>query len=309
MAVSQYKTYVAGEVLTAADLNSSLTNITDNGEDLGWPATQSKDLDGNELIFDSDGDSSITVDTDDIMHFRLRGNDLFIFDGATDGTTVDGLAVQAAAAGNDVLIYAQGSSTDIDIDIQPKGAGTVLLNSIQPISAADVLGTKTVYTPAPAMSPATTNGCAVLAQTELTAGRPELVTLDFDGTSDEYALFSYPFPKGWNGGTITARFHYTVSAAVSTTVKWDLQAVAVGDNDTIDAAFGTLQSVTDTFHGTSNDQATTADTAAITIAGTPADGDVCYFRVGRDPDNDTTSQDARLIGISVLYTVDALNDD
>ena len=36
MAVSQFKTYAAGEVLTASDLNSSLLQLTDNGEDLAW---------------------------------------------------------------------------------------------------------------------------------------------------------------------------------------------------------------------------------------------------------------------------------
>lgn len=323
MAVAQYKTYVAGEVLTAADLNSSLTNITDNGEDLGWPATKAKDLNGQEMICDADGDSSITVDTDDIFHLRARGQDLFIFDGATGGTTVNGIQVTASATGADVVIIAQGSDTDIDVDIQPKGAGSVLIDSVVPGTVlsrdtgtgttnvplvSDILGTKTVYIPVAAMVPASTSGCSALTQTELTAGQPELITLDFDGTSAEFALFSYEFPESWNEGTITARFHYTVSSAVSTTVKWDLQGVAVSDNDPIDAAYGTLQSVTDTFHGTANDLAVTADTSAITIGGTPAVLDQVFFRVGRDPDNDTTSQDARLLGITIQYTVDALND-
>ena len=50
MAVSVFKTFVSGEVLTASDLNSSLTQITNNGEDLGWPATKDKDLNAQALI-------------------------------------------------------------------------------------------------------------------------------------------------------------------------------------------------------------------------------------------------------------------
>jgi len=74
-AVSPFKTFSAGEILTASDLNSSFTQITDNGEDLGWPATKTKDLDGNELIIDGDGDTSITADTDDVVDFRVGGTD------------------------------------------------------------------------------------------------------------------------------------------------------------------------------------------------------------------------------------------
>lgn len=76
MAVTPFKTFSAGEVLSASDLNSSFTQITDNGEDLGWPATKAKDLDGQELILDSDGDTSITADTDDQIDFRIQGTDI-----------------------------------------------------------------------------------------------------------------------------------------------------------------------------------------------------------------------------------------
>ena len=46
MALGVVKTFIAGEVLTASDLNALNTNILNNGEDLGWPATKAKDLDG-----------------------------------------------------------------------------------------------------------------------------------------------------------------------------------------------------------------------------------------------------------------------
>ena len=39
MAVAVFKTYVAGEVLTASDLNSSFTTIHNNGLALWSPAT------------------------------------------------------------------------------------------------------------------------------------------------------------------------------------------------------------------------------------------------------------------------------
>ena len=78
MAISPYKTWSSGEVLTAADLNSSFSQITNNGEDLAWPATKAKDFNGQSLILDSDGDTSMTADTDDQIDFAISGSDILV---------------------------------------------------------------------------------------------------------------------------------------------------------------------------------------------------------------------------------------
>lgn len=124
MAVTALKTWIAGEVLTASDLNSEFSNIYSGGESLGWPATTEKDLNGQEFWLDSDKDSSLHVSTDDLLNVKLQGQDLFNFDGTT-ASSVNGLDFTAAAAGSPatVSIDAQGSSTDIDINLVPKGAG------------------------------------------------------------------------------------------------------------------------------------------------------------------------------------------
>lgn len=77
MAISVFKTFSPGEILTASDLNSSFTQITDNGEDLAWPATKAKDFNGQELILDANGNTSITADTDDQIDIRIAGADDF----------------------------------------------------------------------------------------------------------------------------------------------------------------------------------------------------------------------------------------
>jgi hypothetical protein len=85
MAVTPFKTFSAGEILTASDLNSSFAQVFDNGEDLGWPASQAKDFNGVELILDADGDTSITSDTDDQIDFKFAGTDRVVLKaGATD---------------------------------------------------------------------------------------------------------------------------------------------------------------------------------------------------------------------------------
>lgn len=74
MSVSRIKTWIV-ETLTASDLNAEFSNILNNGEDLAWPATKAKDLDGQELILDADADTSITADTDDQIDVKVGGTD------------------------------------------------------------------------------------------------------------------------------------------------------------------------------------------------------------------------------------------
>lgn len=79
MAISPFKTWSAGEVLTAADLNSSFTQITGNALSLISPLTGTLDADGNKIILDADQDTSITADTDDQIDFEIGGSDLVSF--------------------------------------------------------------------------------------------------------------------------------------------------------------------------------------------------------------------------------------
>ena len=50
--------------------------------------------------------------------------------------------------------------------------------------------------------------------------------------------------------------------------------------------------------------------ASFNASGTPAAGDLCWFRVSRDVSDaaDTHAEDARLIGVKVLYTINAATD-
>ena len=169
-------------------------------------------------------------------------------------------------------------------------------------------GTETIYVPASAMYPNTTNGCAALAQVELTAGRPELKVLDFDKDSDEFAQFTVAFPKSWNGGTVTFRAFW-VGIAATTGVAWGLQAISVGDNAEADAAFGTAVVVTDDSQGDATEVLVTDTSGALTISGA-GDDKMTFFQIFRDVSdaNDDMAGDARLVGIQLFFTTDATND-
>ena len=156
------------------------------------------------------------------------------------------------------------------------------------------------------MTPTETNG-AERNTVETTATRPDMQVLDFDKDSDEYAQFAIAFPKQWNLGTVTFQAFWSGIAATSD-VDWGVQAVAMNDNETIDVAFGTAVVVTDNAQGAVEELLVSAESSAITIAGTPADDDLTYFQIYRDVSGDDMDGDARLHGVKIFYTTDAAND-
>lgn len=174
-------------------------------------------------------------------------------------------------------------------------------------SAVSKIGAQTAWIPAGAMTQRTTNGAAS-GTAETTTNKKMLKTLDFDAATAEYAQFDVRMPKSWNEGTVTAFFLWS-NASGTGNVVWALQGVAISDDDVLDVAFGTAQTVTDGVTA-AGDLMQSAETSAITIAGTPAAGDLVSFQVYRDAANgsDTLAVDARLHGVVLIYTTDAAND-
>ena len=204
-----------------------------------------------------------------------------------------------------------GSASDTDA-ISISSGGVVDFSQAPTVSSAAIktAGKETIFVPAAAMSPTASNGCAALATAETTSGRPDMNVLDFDASSDEHAQFQIAFPKSWNEGTVTFQAFWTTAATDTDGVAWGLQGVAVSNDDTIDVAYGTAVVVTDDALGAAEDLCVTAESGAITVAGSPAAGDMCFFRIFRDvsDSNDDMAEDARLIGIKLFFTTDAAND-
>jgi hypothetical protein len=160
--------------------------------------------------------------------------------------------------------------------------------------------------PASAMKPRTSSGAAA-GSSETATNKIMVESLDFDQSTDEFAQFMVPMPKSWNEGTVTAKFIWT--ATTTGDVVWGLQGVAISDDDVLDAAFGTAQTVTDSVTA-ANDVMHSAFTSAVTIAGTPAERDLVIFQVYRDADNgsDTLAADAKLLAVVLQLTVNAADD-
>ena len=132
-------------------------------------------------------------------------------------------------------------------------------------------------------------------------------TITFRAT-EQNAFFQYSIPQGWNEGTITFRVKWTNAAGLTTeTVVFGLKAVALSNDDALDTAFGTEVTVTDTWIA-QNDVHISPESAALTIGGTPAAGDIVLFNIARKTASDNLTGDARLLEIILTFTRDSYTD-
>jgi len=269
------------------------TAFTDLSSD--YTPTLSADLDCNAQDIIIDSGNSIQDDSN---------NEYIKF--VKTASAVNEITITNQASDSEPSISATGDDTDIDLDLIPKGAGTVTSDG----SSMKVSGKETIWVPATTMYPTTTSGSGAIALTELTAGQPEINTLDFDASSEENAQFTVALPKSWNLGTVTYQVFWTGNSTNTGDCIWGLKGVAIANAGAIDTAFGTAVTVTDAHAGTANYLDVTSESSAITIAGSPAAGEECFFNLYRDADagGDTFSADAKLIGIKLHFTTNAPND-
>ena len=253
------------------------------------------------------------------------GNEQIIFQNTA--SAVNQFDITNAATGNNPSISATGDDSNIGITLTPKGTGEIViaagdlnyggtavtstgaeLNKLDGAGTLKEAGKETIWIPAVAMYPNTTNGCAALAQVELSNG-PEIKTLDFDKDSDEFAQFAVAFPKSWNEGTVTFQAFFTADSTNTGTTAWGLSGVSLADNDSCNTAFGTQVVATAKAHsGTANDLNVTAESGAVTIAGSPSTDEQVFFQISRDVSADDLTADSKLLGIKLFFTTDAKND-
>lgn len=174
------------------------------------------------------------------------------------------------------------------------------------VATVGVVGKQTMFIPASAMTIRSTLGAA-RGSAESATNKVMQESLDFDPGADEFAQFRVMMPKGWNESTLSYQINWRATATGN--VVWGVQAVCISDDDVFDAAFGTAILVTDGVTATT-DLMTTAESAAMTPAGTPAEMDTLIIQVYRDADNgsDTCAVDALLLGMRLFYTINAGTD-
>ena len=246
------------------------------------------DIDWTDVSDGTDGDPydlTFTLDFNDLSAGTVNqaADSIAILDADDNATKKESIA--------DFVDAINGSGIDVS-------SGTL-------VNAA--IGKQSMWVPAAAMYPTNTGGCADIALTETTAGRPDMYTLDFDASSDENAQFSIAFPSYWNENTINFQVFWTTTATDTDSVDWELAAVSVVDSGTTDVAFGTAVSVTDNVISAAEDLYVSAVSGDLTVASAAANA-LTYFNIERDAGSDTMAEDAKLIGIKIFYTVDDVHE-
>ena len=236
----------------------------------------------------------------------------------TVGTSAANATVTSKGAHDLILSTNEGSSsgtitiTDAangNITLTPNGTGEVqATDQADATAAVKIAGLETMYVPAVAMYPETTNG-AELAQTVLTAGNPELKAMAFDTTTAEAVQFNVCMPKSWDEGTVTFQTFWSASSTNTGTGGFTLAGVSIASDVDYDTAFGTAVANTAlAASGTQDDLMVNVESGAVTIASAAADTNT-IFRLVRDTGTDTNTGDLRLVGVKIFFTTDAANDD
>lgn len=167
-------------------------------------------------------------------------------------------------------------------------------------------GNHTIWLPAGSLAASSVSGAASNTFAS-DATKPTVTVLDFDPASEEFAEFTVNFPKSWDESQVTAAFVWMSSNSTGV-VEWGIRCVSISDDDTLNAEFGSGILVTDTATAVS-DAMISGTTSGLDCSA--AESDVVFFQVYRNAGgaNDTSLVDGSLIGVRMLYRMNANNDD
>lgn len=161
---------------------------------------------------------------------------------------------------------------------------------------------RTLWVGAGSMIPRTTDG-AEAGSAETATNKIMSDTLDFDGTTQEFAQVAVAMPDEWDRSTVKVKVFWmpATGASAADTVEWGLKAGAYSNDDALDAALGSEVTVGDAVIAV-GDVHVTAASGAVTVGGSPALGDLIVFQVSRNPaGTDDMAEDALLLGIMIQY--------
>lgn len=211
-------------------------------------------------------------------------------------------------------------SDDVSLKVSPDGAtftesfvvdrATGNIDFKKQISVSGSTFKRAIWITPDMLRPSASGGAAALAVISMGSGKPDVPSFDFDASAQETLEFSLPMPKSWDEGTITAQFLWShASTATNFGVVWSLQAIAFGDGDSLNASYGAAISQADT-GGATDTLYITPESSAVTIAGTPVENDLVFFRIARNATHgsDTLAIDARLHALRLYFNVNSLTD-
>lgn len=175
------------------------------------------------------------------------------------------------------------------------------------------VGLHTIALPAAALVPRLTLGASV-GQFESATNKRVINTLDFPDSGYSYAQTLVPMPKSWNKGSLNLRVAFSPSDSGSGNVQWWAHAAIVDPNDPtdhFDRAWGSDYGVNIPAPLGANYLANGFIAGVVAAnSGTITDNPLLSVELFRDAThtNDTYTGTARLVALSILYTLSAAED-
>ena len=142
------------------------------------------------------------------------------------------------------------------------------------------------------------------------AATGDRLVLDFigsGGSADESAIMSGYWPSHYDGGGVDVIVDYSTDGTSVGAGQWEVSIEVLQDADDQDAAgqdFGTATDITDT-PGTATANIldrTAAGAISHANCGSPAVGDRMRFKITRDHDHATNTDDAQVHGVYIKET-------
>lgn len=170
-----------------------------------------------------------------------------------------------------------------------------------------------IWIPATAMTATSTAGATATSSEEWDDATNDIMRnyMEFGASADSFACFDLVMPSAWDRGDIKFKVYWTGSETSSSgeDAYFTLHGGAVGDNEDLDVAVDSDADgyVNDTLQDDDTDKLHISPASgAITLAGTPALGDMVHFKLSRDISEETSSAAGavRVFGImiQVKYT-------
>lgn len=225
------------------------------------------------------------------------GADVTADAGAVMEADYDAYTILAADSDNTPIALTVGASTFVG----RKATGGIVAMSVAEAKALlNLTVYRTCWIPAASMVSRATNG-AQSKEKEFATNDVNIDLFGFDDTTEEGVQFTFKMPLEWDASHLKAKFVWSADEGLATeTVRWSVRARAFANDDAFDQAFGTAQTVDDTFIAQGDNHESGA-TGTIVPAGTPVGGSLLVFEIVRVVAADDLTGDADLVGVFLQY--------
>jgi hypothetical protein len=231
---------------------------------------------------------------------------------SASGTAVDnisgfgstGMLARTGAGAYSFRTVTAGTGISVSNGNGVSGNPTVAIDT----TVVEQIGKKTISIPGSAWLARTSNGAAT-STTESTTNKINRKTIDFVDGSQTFAQAVIAMPKSWNLSTLSYRVYFDDTVA-NNSVVWQLQALCLRDNDTIDTAFGTAVAITEGVNSATTVTNISAESGAVTAGGTCAANSALFLQLYRDgaAGGDSNTGTAKVYDVQIYYTTNAGND-